>query len=197
VVEQPSQPRALVAGASHVLVARRARAKPSADPGEPGLVEPVASDSPAEPGAPGIDAAFLTDPVSEPASSALAPAPVLPRAPATSLSPKPVVREQELGPKQLSSKLGHTRLAINPSAPAYRVRVPPALEHGGQSFNATVRICVSGQGKVTNVHVLRSAGAAIDKQIPGVLSRWRYRPLVEDGRALPFCYVLQYEVAGR
>jgi hypothetical protein len=34
----------------------------------------------------------------------------------------------------------------------------------------------------------------LDPQIVDLLSRWKYRPLVESGRAIPFCYSMKYEV---
>jgi TonB family protein len=88
-------------------------------------------------------------------------------------------------------------LAINPMADPYRVKLPPALEQTHQAFAATVRVCVSAAGSVTDVNVVRPAGPAIDSQIPAVLAKWRYRPLIEGGNAVPFCYLLDYEITGR
>jgi len=67
----------------------------------------------------------------------------------------------------------------------------------GQTFSAIVNVCVSATGNVSKVTILRSAGPALDAQIPGALSRWRYRPLLEEGKPTPFCYVLNYEIAAR
>lgn len=101
------------------------------------------------------------------------------------------------GIRMLSSKLAHRKLTIDPSSDAYRVKLPPALEGSKSSFAATVRICVSPEGKVTSVEVTRPGGPAIDAQLPEVLSRWRYSPLVENGVKIPFCYALRYELAAR
>ncbi len=98
------------------------------------------------------------------------------------------------GPRQLSSRIGHERLLSNPKADANRLRLPPGLERSGTRFSATLKMCVSPLGKVASVTVLRSAGSALDQQLTGILSRWRYRPLLEGGRAVPFCYVLNYEI---
>lgn len=100
-------------------------------------------------------------------------------------------------PRMLGSRLAHERLVTNPRAEAYRVKLPPALASLGKPFTAKVRICVSERGAVTGVKILQSAGAAIDAQIPSTLGRWRYRPLVENGAAVPFCYLLNYEIAAR
>ena len=83
------------------------------------------------------------------------------------------------------------------SAPAKMppaVRLPAALQRSGQTFSATVNVCVGPSGEVAKVSILRSAGPALDPQIADLLSRWRYRPLMEGGRATPFCYSLKYQV---
>lgn len=95
-------------------------------------------------------------------------------------------------PKLLASKLGQRQLLTNPSSKA--VRVPSALQRAGQTFSATVNICVGPSGEVTKVGILRSAGPALDPQIVELLSRWKYRPLLDGGRATGFCYPLKYQV---
>lgn len=99
------------------------------------------------------------------------------------------------GPRILPSKVGHGLLRIDPNSAAYRVRPPGALDRSGQAFKATVKVCVGADGGVSNVSILRSAGPAIDAQIPSVLSRWRYRPFLEAGHASPFCYTFAYVIA--
>lgn len=101
------------------------------------------------------------------------------------------------GPKMVSPQIGSRQLLINPQSPAYRPKIPRALATSGQSFVAVVRMCVSAQGAVTGVSVMKGAGAAIDSQLPSVLGRWRYKPLLIDGRPTPFCYLLRYEIAER
>ncbi|MDQ2642872.1 MAG: energy transducer TonB, partial [Myxococcota bacterium] len=113
------------------------------------------------------------------------------------LAPGPY-REAEpapAGPRILPSKVGHGLLRIDPNSAAYRVRPPGALDRSGQAFKATVKVCVGADGGVSNVSILRSAGPAIDAQIPSVLSRWRYRPFLEAGHASPFCYTFAYVIA--
>ncbi len=114
---------------------------------------------------------------------------VLAPAPYRELEPAPAA------PRVLPSKVGHGLLRIDPNSAAYRVRPPGALDRSGQAFKATVKVCVAADGGVSNVSVLRSAGPAIDAQIPTVLSRWRYRPFLEAGRATPFCYTFAYVIA--
>jgi len=100
-------------------------------------------------------------------------------------------------PRLLSSRLGQNQLLTDPTSAMSRIRLPVGLDRMGQSFNAVVRICVTAGGNVSRVNILRSAGPVVDPQIPSALSRWRYRPLLEDGKPTPFCYVLNYEISAR
>lgn len=102
------------------------------------------------------------------------------------------------GPKTLASGIGHRQLAIDPNVGRYRVTLPPGARALETTFYATVRVCVSSQGKVTQVYVIRSSGsAAVDARIPGALGRWRYRPWREQGKAVPFCYAFRYVIGGQ
>lgn len=100
-------------------------------------------------------------------------------------------------PKMLGAKIGHLQLLINPNVDPYKVQLPPSLERltrSGTQFSAILRVCVSAQGAVTDVKVLRGADPSIDSQIPVVLRRWKYRPYQVDGRPEPFCYNFRYEI---
>ena len=111
-----------------------------------------------------------------------------------------VVGAPPAAPKMLGAKVAHLQLLINPNVDPYKVQLPPALERltqSGAQVSAIVRVCVSAQGDVTDVKVLRGADPAIDPQIPVVLRRWRYRPYQVDGRAEAFCYNFRYEVTQR
>jgi len=104
---------------------------------------------------------------------------------------------QNNGPRMLTPQLGKGLLLIDPNEEQYRVKLPPALERSGVTLFAIVRVCVSAQGAVTDVRVLKGAGPAIDPQIPSVLGRWRYRPFTLNGQPTPFCYPLRYEISAR
>lgn len=101
------------------------------------------------------------------------------------------------GPKLVSAKIGRGQLLIDPNAEPYRVKLPPPLARSGETYVAMLRICVSAQGAVTGVQLIKGASPAIDGQFPSVIGRWRYRPLLADGQPTPFCYLLRYEVSGR
>lgn len=112
-------------------------------------------------------------------------------------SPPPPPPAKPSGPKIVSASIGRGQLLIDPNAERYRVKLPLALARSGETYTAMLRLCVSAEGGVTSVQVLKGAGAALDGQFPSVMGRWRYRPLLVDNVPTPFCYLLRYEVSGR
>jgi len=104
---------------------------------------------------------------------------------------------QNNGPKMVNAQIARQQLAIDPNLDQYKVSLPPPLARTGMKFSAVVRICVSAQGTVTEVKLLKGADPAIDSQIPTVLGRWRYRPYMIDGKPVPFCFPLRYDVSAR
>lgn len=149
-------------------------------------------------GAPGATPSLETTtppPADSPAAavpaSATAPAPAAKAAPAER-SPQ---SDEVAGARTISGRLAKALLAIDSNADEYRVKAPPSLARAEMKLSAVVKMCVSAEGRVADVKLLKSADPAIDAQIPAVLGKWRYKPLVTDGRPVPFCYVLQYEIA--
>jgi hypothetical protein len=98
------------------------------------------------------------------------------------------------GPKMLLPQIGRGLLLTNTQDEQYKVKVPTALTRTGMRFSATMRICVTAQGTVYDVHIIKGADPAIDPQIPGVVRRWRYRPYTENGVPKPFCYNVRYDI---
>jgi TonB family protein len=65
------------------------------------------------------------------------------------------------------------------------------LEDGLRRTRATIKLCVDPDGFVAIATVLGSTGyPAYDRRLVDEMSRWQYRPLVVDGRAVPFCTVI-------
>lgn len=104
--------------------------------------------------------------------------------------------DRDLVPRRVSSRVGNARLAVNPSADGYRARIPRALERTQQSFRATVDICVNTDGKVNGVRIMQ-ASPGIDQEVSRAVSGWKYRPMLEGAKAVPFCYVMKYELENR
>jgi TonB family protein len=86
-------------------------------------------------------------------------------------------------------------LAINPQLHPYRVLVPGFCLPPGSEFVSTVHICVNELGSVVSVQLLKSSTLAlVDRQLPDVISLWRFHPYLVDGRPAPFCYNMNYRV---
>jgi protein TonB len=104
---------------------------------------------------------------------------------------------KQTGPKAVSAGAGRRQLLINPGVPPYCCpKIPRALERT-DSFTSRLQVCVTAQGQVYDVRVLRGAGPAIDSQIPAFVRRWRYKPLVVDGQPRAFCYPVTYQISQR
>lgn len=114
------------------------------------------------------------------------PAPVVVKeAPTPPPAPAPSV------PRNVAARVGHALLKINPNADPYRATVPRSLASLGE-FSTSVRICVAPSGAVQGVTVLKPLGEAIDNRVVAALRRWQYKPLMENGQAVSFCYSLAY-----
>jgi hypothetical protein len=52
----------------------------------------------------------------------------------------------------------------------------------------TIKLCVNDRGDVTRTSVARSTGYDdYDDRLVSEMSQWRYKPLIRDGAATPFC----------
>jgi protein TonB len=89
------------------------------------------------------------------------------------------------------------QLAIDPHVDPHRVRLPPALARAGLQVWALVRVCVDRDGRVDDVHLLKSADPVVDPLIVAALRTWRYRPYQVNGRPVPFCTNIRYVMATR
>jgi periplasmic protein TonB len=87
------------------------------------------------------------------------------------------------------------RLAIDPHAEPYRVRLPPALNRAGMRLWLLAKICVRSDGQVERVSLIRGADSTLDPLVVATLKTWRYRPYSVNGRPVPFCTNVRYEIA--
>jgi protein TonB len=87
------------------------------------------------------------------------------------------------------------RLAINPYDAPYRARLPPALAKAGMSLWAMLKVCVDPDGRVVDVKIIKSADPTLDPNIIAALKTWRYHPYTLNGRAVPFCTIVRYEIS--
>lgn len=98
--------------------------------------------------------------------------------------------------RQVAPKVAQGLLEVNVAADPYRVRPPAALQKMAGVLDTMVRICVNTSGGVSSVSVLKSADPGLDRQITATVPRWRYRPLLDEGVAVPFCYTTRMRFVG-
>ncbi len=70
---------------------------------------------------------------------------------------------------------------------------PPSLNHGGVEYLVQAKICVSRAGTVDSVLLMKHADALLDASVLNAVKKWRFRPLVANGNAVPFCYFGRFE----
>jgi outer membrane biosynthesis protein TonB len=83
-------------------------------------------------------------------------------------------------------------LAIDPQDPRYRPHMPPGYR--GVSVWALMRVCTDRDGNVVEVKVLKGFDPAVDAAFVSALRTWRYTPFKVEGRPVPFCTNVRYEV---
>lgn len=100
-------------------------------------------------------------------------------------------------PRFVAPNVAKGQLAIDPQADQHRVKLPPALSRADMMMWAMVKICVSKEGNVTDVKIIRGADPTVDPEIKVKLRTWRYKPYAVDGRPVPFCTNVRYEISTR
>jgi protein TonB len=100
------------------------------------------------------------------------------------------------GPKMLAPNIGTGQLAINAQVDPYKVGLPPVLKRPGSSFWGLYKICVSEQGTVKDVKMVKSADPLVDNDwMNKIKTMWKYKPYSINGRSVPFCYTLRLQVS--
>ncbi len=60
-------------------------------------------------------------------------------------------------------------------------------------YTVLTKICVSRTGSVDSVTLLKGADSLLDGNVLSAVKGWRYRPLLADHNAIPFCYFGRFE----
>lgn len=104
--------------------------------------------------------------------------------------PKPV----DTAPRMLSPGVGAMQIITDPvKDPRYRVPIPEQLNRPGVRMFALVKICVSKDGNVVDVKLVKSMDPTVDPALRATAMSWKYRPLLVDDHPVPFCYNLRYD----
>jgi len=116
-------------------------------------------------------------------------------APATTIPPgKRCPEHRKVSAEELANLRPVKRL---PGEPFLRTcEVFPALPETGPAVHVSplAEICVHPEGFVYDARITRSSGDVdLDKALVRLMSTWRYRPLVRDGRAVAFCHPLRID----
>jgi hypothetical protein len=94
----------------------------------------------------------------------------------------------------LSGAVGGMQLLTDPMKdPRYRVALPPAFNRPGVRLWALIKICVSKEGDVADVKLVKGMDPTVDPLLREKAMSWKYRPYTIDGRPVPFCYSLRYD----
>jgi hypothetical protein len=76
-------------------------------------------------------------------------------------------------------------------------RLPAALWREERPYQVGLRVCVSTEGRVSEVTVTLAGSPALDGIVIEAVRSWRYRPRLSGGAAVPFCHrvLIRYERA--
>ncbi|HMI87752.1 MAG TPA: hypothetical protein VK550_26880 [Polyangiaceae bacterium] len=108
--------------------------------------------------------------------------------------PAPKAKTEEIAPKFLPPNIAGQQLLTDPRKdPQYRVALPPALGSAGMRLWAMLKVCVSEQGDVSDVKVIKSMDVTADSLLQAKIKTWKYKPINIDGHAVRFCYNFRYE----
>jgi len=92
------------------------------------------------------------------------------------------------GPRKLAPQIGalQKESGEDPDFPAL-------LRRSGRFYVVIANICVSRTGSVDSVTILQGADSLLDGNVVSAVKKWRYRPLLADNNAVPFCYFGRFE----
>ena len=119
------------------------------------------------------------------------PRPAAPRPPAQAAAPPAPPPAGALGPQPPTQGGAPVLGAVTPPGLAEGIRnpdpeYPAASRSQGEQGVVTVLLRISPAGSVEGMEVIRSSGyAALDEAARRAVQRWRFRPAMRDGLAIP------------
>jgi hypothetical protein len=103
--------------------------------------------------------------------------------------------EASTAPRILPPAQGDGQLAIDPNEARYQPVIPPHLRKPGAKFAPLVKLCVRKDGSVGEVTVMRPSDPAVDPAIVEKLRLFKFRPYLDHGRPIPFCFFREYRLS--
>jgi protein TonB len=70
---------------------------------------------------------------------------------------------------------------------------PVSLRRTGIIYRLQAKICVTANGGVEKVIIMKGADPLLDDGVVAKVKTWRYRPLLANGLPIPFCYVKGFD----
>jgi hypothetical protein len=98
-------------------------------------------------------------------------------------------------PRIVPAAEGYGQLAINPNDSPYQPVIPPPLRKPGARFVFFLKLCVEKDGSVGKVTIVRSSDPAVDPAIVEKLKLFKFRPYLDHGRPIPFCFFREYKLS--
>lgn len=76
-------------------------------------------------------------------------------------------------------------------------RLPAAMWTERGPYLVALEVCVSEEGQVSEAVLRSHASDRLDPQVLAAVRGWRYRPRMQDGRAVPFCHgvLIRYDLS--
>jgi hypothetical protein len=103
--------------------------------------------------------------------------------------------EAGTAPRILPPAEGNGQLAIDPNEARYQPVIPPPLRKPGAKFAPLLKLCVKRDGSVGGVTVMRPSDPAVDPAIVEKILLFRFRPYLDHGRPIPFCFFREYRLS--
>ena len=163
---------------------------PEAPPPEPAPPQPSPTEAEAEAEPLPIPPQQPPPPQPQPPSPPR-PRPAAPRPPVQAAAPPAAPPAGALGPQPLTQGGAPALGAVTPPGLAEGIRnpdpdYPAASQARGEQGVVTVLLRITPAGSVEEVEVVRSSGyAALDDSARRAVQRWRFRPAMRDGLAIP------------
>jgi protein TonB len=97
-------------------------------------------------------------------------------------------------PVMVAPNVGTGQRITDITDPRYKPGLPPQLNRAGMMLWGMFKICVSAEGHVSDVKIIKAADPLVDNEWIAKIKLWQYRPYTVNGRAVPFCHPARIEV---
>ncbi|HET6148580.1 MAG TPA: energy transducer TonB [Polyangia bacterium] len=99
----------------------------------------------------------------------------------------------QAGPKAAAPKMLAPQMGALQKQSGDDPDFPAVLRRSGMVYVVLTKICVSRLGTVDSVSILKGTDPTLDNNVVSAVRGWRYRPLLADSNAVPFCYFGRFE----